>query len=126
MPLIKNALFVMMGGSLGSLARYLISVLIPFDTRSPFPYRTLFVNLVGSFLIGFVVSRFQQHIFSHTIRLLIVVGFLGAFTTFSTLSYDTIRLLNSGHARTALLNLAITITGGLIAVLAGLWLGKSH
>ncbi len=126
MPVVKNALFVMLGGSLGSLARYLISILIPVDTRSPFPYRTLIVNLLGSFLIGFIVSRFQQHIFSHTIRLVFVVGFLGAFTTFSTLSYDSIRLLNSGHARTALLNLAVTITVGLLAVSAGLWLGRSH
>ncbi|HNX37890.1 MAG TPA: fluoride efflux transporter CrcB [Candidatus Cloacimonadota bacterium] len=120
----QDVLLVIAGGALGSLMRYLISYFTHYQTSSPFPYKTLIINVIGCFLVGWITMRFQHHQMLNGIKLFFIIGFLGAFTTFSTFSLETVSLLHAGHIRTAILNIFASTFLGLIAVLGGIWAGK--
>ena len=90
----KEVLFVALGGSLGAVLRYLVMTL---ENSNTFPWGTLSVNLIGSFLLGCLVCAITMHgIISNEMMLFLGVGVLGSFTTLSTYSVDTIRLFESG------------------------------
>jgi CrcB protein len=111
---------VALGGMLGSVARYLASLLIP--VVAGFPWATLFVNVTGSFIIGFygTISGPDGRLFASTRqRQFVMTGFCGGFTTFSAFSLETFRLLHGGMTRTALLYMAVSVPTWLVAV----WLG---
>jgi CrcB protein len=120
-----DILLVLAGGALGSVLRYLVARLtnLHHDTSSPFPWATFIVNIVGCLLIGFWVMRFQHNAISNIYRMFFITGFLGAFTTFSTFSLDTMILFQSGHFRTALMNVLASTVGGIIAVVSGMYVG---
>ncbi len=120
----QDALLVIAGGALGSLLRYLVSILTHYNTNSPFPYKTLIINVIGCFLVGYISMRFQNHAMLNGIRLFFIIGFLGAFTTFSAFSLETVMLYQTGHIRTAVLNIFASTFLGLIAVIGGIWAGK--
>lgn len=108
------------GGMLGSVARYLVSLLVP--SLAGFPLATLFVNITGSFIIGFysTLSGPDGRLFASTRqRQFVMTGFCGGYTTFSAFSLDTFRLLHGGKAGMALLNIAVSVVTWLVAV----WLG---
>jgi fluoride exporter len=108
------------GSVLGGLARYLMSVLLP--AIFEFPLATLFVNVTGSFIIGFysTLSGPDGRLFASTRqRQFVMTGFCGGYTTFSTFSLDTFRLLHGGLKYVALLNIAVSVAAWLVAV----WLG---
>lgn len=88
----KNAVFVFIGGGLGSVLRYLISILIP---ATSFPYATFIVNIIGSFLIGCFVAYNAQTTIGHnnTMFLFLTTGICGGFTTFSTFSKESYMML---------------------------------
>lgn len=86
-------LYVIIGGGLGALLRYLLSGIIQKQSASLFPYGTLVVNLIGALLIGFLWELFQNITVSTNIRVFIFMGIIGAFTTFSTFSLETFNLL---------------------------------
>jgi CrcB protein len=112
--------YVAAGSVLGGVARYLLSLLI--EQFPGFPWATLFVNVTGSFIIGFysTLSGPDGRLFaSARQRQFVTTGFCGGYTTFSTFSLETFRLLEDGMARTALLNIAVSIVTWLVAV----WLG---
>ena len=108
------------GGMLGSLARYLASLLIP--AVSEFPFATLFVNITGSFIIGFygTLTSPDGRLFASTRqRQFVMTGFCGGYTTFSAFSLDTFRLVHGGMTKMAFSNIAVSVVTWLLAV----WLG---
>ncbi len=108
------------GAVIGGLARYLVSLLIL--PVAGFPLATLFVNVTGSFIIGFygTLSGPDGRWFaSAQQRQFVMTGFCGGYTTFSSFSLETVRLLHAGLTRTALLNIAVSVVTWLVAV----WLG---
>lgn len=110
------------GGFLGAVFRYLLSGFVQTLTKSiGFPYGTMVVNIVGCLLIG-VLSQMDElrGILSTESRLLLLVGVLGAFTTFSTFSNETLNLLTENKIGFALLNVVVSVTVGLGAV----WIGR--
>jgi fluoride exporter len=113
---------VAVGGVLGSVARYLAGLLIV--SSSGFPWATLFVNITGSFIIGFysTLSGPDGRLFaSARQRQFVMTGFCGGYTTFSAFSLETVRLLGSGTARTGLLYIVVSVVSWLVAV----WLGHT-
>ncbi|SFD03675.1 fluoride efflux transporter CrcB [Spirosoma endophyticum] len=119
---------VFMGGGVGSVLRYVVGRFIPATlTSSPFPTAILIINIVASFVLGgvtgWVVSRSMGAV-GEEARLLIGVGFCGGLSTFSSFSYDTVVLLQSGRLAAALLNIGLNVTLCLLASAGGLWLGQ--
>ena len=121
----QDILLVLAGGALGSTLRYYVSILTNYNTRSPFPYKTLLVNILGCFLAGFIAIYFEHHSRHDHLRLFLIIGFIGAFTTFSTFSLETLMLYQEGHLKTALLNIAVSTVACLVSVTAGFLAGSA-
>ena len=122
----KELLFIAFGGSIGAVLRYLLSNMVYNVMGRSFPYGTLSVNILGSFLMGlsFVLLTEKLTLGSET-RSFIIVGLLGAFTTFSTFSMETLFLLQYGNIFKAILNIFLSVILCLIAAWAGLILAKN-
>jgi CrcB protein len=117
-----NYLMVALGGGAGSLLRYIAGTAIMNRFGSRFPLGTLAVNLAGSFAVGFLMTAFTERFRPHPYwRLLLVVGFLGGFTTFSSFEYESYRLIRGGGSWLGLLNVAGSVIFGFAAV----WLGSA-
>ena|SRR5436309_2775353 len=111
---------VLLGGGGGSLARYVIGSVIAARTGGRFPLGTLIVNVSGSFLIGLVMTLLTERLQPHpNWRLLLVVGFLGGYTTFSTFEYETFRAVQDGGKWIGLLNVVGSVALGYAAVWVG-------
>ncbi len=117
-------LFVGLGGFFGAVARFLIAGFAQKVAGTTFPVGTLTVNVLGSFLIGFLVLLFENLIAPQW-KAFFVTGFLGALTTFSTFSYETTVLLQEGLWFKALLNVFLNVTLCLTATLSGMALFKA-
>ncbi len=112
-------LLVMLGGGAGSLVRYLVGSAVMNRLGGRFPLGTIFINITGSFLIGFVLTTLIEHQSHPNLRLLLVVGFLGGYTTFSSFEWETLGLIQDGSRWLGLINVAGSVLMGYIAV----WLG---
>ncbi len=112
-------LYVVIGGGLGALLRYLLSSIIQKQSVSLFPYGTLVVNLIGALFIGFLWELFQNVAISTNIRVFIFMGILGAFTTFSTFSFETFNLLKDKQYITALINIVVNNVFCIMLVFVG-------
>jgi len=118
-------LCVLLGGAIGALARYGVSVLATRTYGANFPVGTLYVNLVGCLLIGIAFGLGERGTgISPLFRLFFITGFLGALTTFSTYSLETVNNATTGHTDLALLNIAANNAGGLLFVKVGLLLSR--
>jgi CrcB protein len=117
---------VALGGSCGAVVRFLVSSGLYQWLGWGFPYGTLVVNVVGSFLIGLLTEALilQRVAISLEYRAAILVGFIGAFTTFSTFSLETIYLIEQGSLSKAALNIGGSVLGCLFAVWIGLLCGR--
>lgn len=119
----KQLLFIFIGGGSGSIARYLLSKIgnVP---HLGLPLGTLSVNILGSFILGFVLGWALKNdgLYSNT-TLLLATGFCGGFTTFSTFAYENHTLLKSGDYLLFCTYVIGSIVVGLIAIFAGVWLG---
>ncbi len=117
-------LSVALGGALGALLRYGVSGLAYKWLAGIFPYGTLTVNTLGSFLIGFLWPFFQKTTLSPEWRAFVLIGTLGAFTTFSTFSLETLQLIQDGELKLSLLNVTLNLVLALAAVFLGFWLAR--
>jgi CrcB protein len=118
-PLIKIVL-VMIGGSLGAVSRYGISMLSARLLGAGFPWGTLIVNLCGCFLIGMSFALADRSpVMNPSVRLFFVTGFLGALTTFSTFGYETFSALEGGTPWLAIGNVLVNNAAGLVLVFLG-------
>lgn len=119
----ERYLLVALGGALGSLLRYGLGAWVQALTGPSFPYSTLLINALGSFLIGVVIRLSLEGALSGEGRLFLAVGVLGGFTTFSTFSYETLALIQDGEVWRAFLYVFFSVFLGLFLVLLGYRLG---
>lgn len=116
---------VAIGGAFGAVTRYLINISPLQNYLKPFPFPTFFINITGSFLIGFLLILLtDKYTINENLRFAIMVGFLGAFTTFSTFELEIWGLIRENQFFTAFLYLFLSIFVGFIGVLAGVSLAK--
>lgn len=121
----ERFLIVCGAGAAGCGARYAISLWSARRFGTAFPYGTLIVNLLGSFLIALVLeTAARKASFPPNLRLALSTGFLGGMTTYSSFNYETTALASSGNAARALLNIAITVLGCLVAGYLGILLAR--
>jgi CrcB protein len=114
------------GGFLGSIARFWLGSYITFRMGARFPYGTFVINLTGSFLIGLVVTLLAERAdWSPNLLYLIPIGFIGAYTTFSTFELEAFRSVRNGDLFLALLNVLLSVTLGFIAVWLGVVTGRT-
>ncbi len=122
--LLKMPALVMCGGSLGAASRYGVSLLAARIWGARFPWGTLIVNLVGCFFIGLLFGLADSVRFlTPEMRLLLVTGYLGALTTFSTFCLETVTAARAGLRLQPLTNIVINNAGGLGLTFLGIWLG---
>lgn len=118
------ALLVSIAAGLGAVARYLLDTVIQHRHRGNFPLGTLTINLVGSFVLGFVTGLATHHGLSSRTMIVVGVGFCGGFTTFSTWMWESLVLVQTRAVRAAMLNTFGTLLLGLVAAGAGLGLAR--
>jgi len=112
-------LVVALGGSLGAVSRYALALLLPY-TPGKFPLSTFVVNITGSFLIGvFFVVIIEKAALPIVWRQALMVGLLGAFTTFSTFSMESFQLLHTGHWKTAVFYVTFSVVACVFAAFLG-------
>jgi CrcB protein len=107
-------------GAIGAPLRYLLDGAVGERTDGVFPWGILLVNVSGSFLLGLLTGLGLHHGLGRTPRIVVGTGFCGAFTTFSTFTYETVRLLEEGDLAEALANLGLTVLLGAVAAAVGL------
>ena len=118
-------LLICAGGAVGTGARYLLATAV---TRAfgNFPFGTMAVNVIGSFLASvLMVLALEKSTLSVDLRLILVTGVLGGFTTYSSFNYETLHLAQSGAGWLAAANVAATVVVCLLAGIAGIWLGRA-
>ena len=114
-----TVLLVLVGGAVGAPLRYLADLAVQRRHDSVFPWGTFAVNVVGSFVLGAVAAAVFVAGAPSWVLTLVGTGLCGALTTFSTFGFETVRLLEEGSARTALLNVVGSVLAGLLACVAG-------
>lgn len=125
MDTLTSYLAVAAGGALGAALRYYIGGTVFARTLTPFPLATFVINVTGSFVIGFFLTLATERLsVSPHLRLAVAVGFVGAYTTFSTFEYETIRLIEEGQLIHAVLNVVLSVTVGFVAVWGGIALAR--
>jgi len=120
-----QTLYVGFFGALGCVARYWLSSWVHQLLARPLPFGTLAVNVGGSLLIGLLMGGDLHHpLLGGNLRIGLAVGFLGGFTTFSTFSYETVRLLESGSVGAAFFNVLLNVVFCLLAAWVGIILAR--
>jgi CrcB protein len=123
---LEKAVLISIGAVLGANARFWIADWVAQKWGTSFPYGTVLINLSGSFLIGlFLTLATERFLVDPRLRLLVAVGFLGAYTTFSTFSFESFSLLYRGQWLLGILNTLGSTLIGIVAVGLGVYLGKS-
>lgn len=117
--------FIALGGALGALGRYIVSTWVGNRSSIVFPWGTFSVNVLGCFVLGVIyILGTEKLMISANMRTFLTVGFLGAFTTFSTFSLDTLKMMLSGEEKIAFIYVMVSIVIGLIATYLGMVIAK--
>lgn len=112
-------------GGMGCVARYMVSGWVYALAGKALPYGTLTVNVLGSLLLGLIMEgSLRSTLLSPDLRFGLTVGFMGGFTTFSTFSYETVRLLEEGSLLAAGANILLNVTVCIVAALVGIYLAR--
>ncbi|NNF00186.1 MAG: fluoride efflux transporter CrcB [Pyrinomonadaceae bacterium] len=118
--------FIALGGAFGAVARHLVNISPLHNVFDKFVLPTFLINVVGSFVAGFsfilLTSRFSV---SENVRLAIMVGFIGSFTTFATFELEIWGLIRNNHYFSALTYLFLSVAVGFIGLIAGIWLARN-
>jgi fluoride exporter len=118
-------LLICAGGAVGSGARYLLSTALA-RAFGNFPFGTLTVNVLGSFLVSVVmVLALEKSAVSPDLRFFLVTGVMGGFTTYSSFNYETLHLAQSGAAGLAVANVALTLVACALAGAGGIWVARA-
>lgn len=121
----QTLFFIAAGGAIGALLRYAVSNGVHILAGRGFPYGTLTVNVLGSLLMGVLYIILIERVSNNLgLRAMLIIGFLGAFTTFSTFSIETFNLLENGEAFKALVNILISVVLCLLAAWIGVVIGR--
>jgi len=114
------------GGFLGAIARFWLGGYVGDRMGSRFPWGTFIINCSGSFVVGFIITLLAERThWSPNWRYLIPVGFVGAYTTFSTFEYETLRAMQDGNFVIAALNIVLSVVLGFVAVWMGVVAGQA-
>lgn len=118
----KQIVLVGLGGATGSILRYLTSVFTSKHYSSLFPLATFITNILGCLLIGVLMGLLGKNILTNDLRLLLITGFCGGYTTFSTFSAENVNLLQYGHYFTLVVYIVASVVLGMFAVWVGMFL----
>ena len=119
-------LAIAIGGTLGCWARYAMTNLVQAIYGREFPFATLSINVLGSFLMGFLfIETLERLTISPQLRIGVLTGFIGGFTTFSTFAMETLLLAEQGEAAKSVLYVALSIALGLFAAFGGAYIARN-
>lgn len=125
MPTALNLTLIAIGGAIGALSRYWLGTAIHTMWPAKIPYGTLFINVSGSFVLGVLyVLVSERQVLPVEWRPLVMVGFLGAFTTFSTFSVEVVNLMDSGHQFDAAVYLLLSVVLAIGCAALGIWMTR--
>lgn len=121
---VLHVTYIAIGGAIGAVARFGLSFSLGQVSSGTFPWGTLAVNLAGSFAIGVLVEMFDTYLVPVEWRSFLAIGFVGAFTTFSTFSLETYNLFRDGQTKLALYNIAANNFGAILLVIVGVYVAR--
>jgi fluoride exporter len=117
---------IALGGAIGAIARFMVGAYVGQRMGARFPYGTFVINMSGSFLIGLMMTLLTERThLSANWRYLIPIGFIGAYTTFSTFEYETLRAIQDGQFTAGVLNAVLSVIVGFVMVWLGVLTGKA-
>jgi CrcB protein len=121
-----RTVWIGIAGFVGAVARYRVDRWITYRLRGSFPWGTLLVNLTGCFIVGVIISIFAERVAVNSdLRAALTVGFVGAYTTFSTFAYQTLTLSENGNIDLAILYVLGSLVPGVAAVWLGILIGRA-
>lgn len=123
--MMKNLLFVMLGGGFGSGFRYLLAHFAKRQMETSFPLATFTINITGSLLIGIILGYYSKESNQNEyLKLLLATGFCGGFTTFSAFTFENLSLIQTNQTGTAFIYIGLSLVLGILAVWLGMMIGK--